>query len=74
MNFQEEDPKVKPKKKKDLIADLDWWSKYYVTKEDFDRVSLACTLTWLMHRYATAHYMFNYLMFLIHRYPTAYIL
>ncbi len=28
----------KKKKRKDLIADLDWWSKYYVTKEDMDKV------------------------------------
>lgn len=30
--------KRKKKKRKDLLADLDWWSKYYVTKEDFDKV------------------------------------
>lgn len=33
-----EKAEVKRKKKKDLMADLDWWSKYYVTKEDFDKV------------------------------------
>ena len=25
-------------KRKDLIADLDWWSKYYATKQDIERV------------------------------------
>lgn len=27
------------RKRRELINDLDWWSKYYVTKEDFEKVS-----------------------------------
>ena len=36
---KKKDKKEKKRKKKEEIADLDWWSKYYVTKEDLARAS-----------------------------------
>ena len=31
------------KKRREMIADLDWWSKYYVTKEDLQKVTFLIT-------------------------------
>ena len=36
---KKKEKKEKKRKKKEEIADLDWWSKYYVTKEDLARAS-----------------------------------
>ncbi len=41
--LQTEEERQKAEKKarehrKEMIADLDWWSKYYVTREDIDKV------------------------------------
>ena len=38
---KEKEKKEKKRKLKEEIADLDWWSKYYVTKEDLARAERA---------------------------------